>query len=64
MKIKADLLETKCYYHIYNRANGSEKIFLNEENYLFFLQKYIEYIHPIAETYCYCLMPNHFHFLI
>lgn len=64
MKIKTELLETKCYYHIYNRANGSEKIFLNEENYLFFLQKYIEYIHPIAETYCYCLMPNHFHFLI
>ncbi|MCL4857385.1 MAG: transposase [Flavobacteriales bacterium] len=64
MKIKTELLETKCYYHIYNRANGSEKLFLNEENYLFFLQKYIEYIHPIAETYCYCLMPNHFHFLI
>jgi REP element-mobilizing transposase RayT len=64
LKIKTELLVAESYYHIYNRANGSEKLFLNEENYLFFLQKYIEYIHPIAETYCYCLMPNHFHFLI
>lgn len=64
LKIKTELLEVESYYHVYNRANGSENLFFNEENYLFFLQKYTDYIHPIAETYCYCLMPNHFHFLI
>jgi putative transposase len=51
-------------YHIYNRANGSEKVFLSSENYNYFIEKYKFYISPIAETFCYCLMPNHFHFLI
>ncbi len=57
-------LEPDKFYHIYNRANGNEKIFLNDGNYKFFLQKYLKYIEPIADTFCYCLMPNHFHFLI
>ncbi len=58
------ILEPDSYYHIYNRANGSEKMFLNESNYLYFLQKYNFYISPIADTFAYCLMPNHFHFLV
>ena len=64
MQNKAEILAPDSYYHIYNRANGSEQLFLNDGNYRFFLQKYTEYILPIAHTYCYCLMPNHFHFLI
>jgi putative transposase len=51
-------------YHIYNRANGKEELFSMNENYKYFLDKYKRYIVPIADTYCYCLMPNHFHFLI
>ncbi len=51
-------------YHIYNHANGSENLFRNDENYRYFLQRYGEFIHPLAETYAYCLMPNHFHFMI
>jgi REP element-mobilizing transposase RayT len=58
------ILETDTFYHIYNRANGIEKLFANEENYLFFLKKYHFYISPIADTFAYCLMPNHFHFLV
>jgi REP element-mobilizing transposase RayT len=57
-------LEPEKFYHIFNRANGSELVFSTSENYRFFLKKYTLYISPIAETYCYCLMPNHFHFLI
>ena len=57
-------LETQGTYHIYNRANGNEKIFSNRGNYDFFLSRYVDHIHPIAETFCYCLMPNHFHFLL
>lgn len=52
------------FYHIYNHANGNENIFFNENNYLYFLKKYKEHIDPIADTYAYCLMPNHFHFVI
>lgn len=51
-------------YHILSRAVGDEQLFFAEENYLFFLQKYAKYISPIAQTYSYCLLPNHFHFLV
>ncbi|MHA6279102.1 transposase [Salinimicrobium sp. CAU 1759] len=57
-------LEPDKFYHIYNRANGDEKIFRNIGNYEFFLRKYQQHIGPIAETFCYCLMPNHFHLLV
>ena len=57
-------LEPDKFYHIYNRANGDEKIFRNTGNYEFFLRKYQQHIGPIAETFCYCLMPNHFHLLV
>ncbi len=52
------------YYHIYNRANGFEKLFLSDENYRYFLRQYVKYIEPVAITYAWCLLPNHFHFLI
>lgn len=52
------------YYHIFNRANGWEKIFLREENYRYFIQQYQLYLGLYVDTYCYCLMPNHFHLLI
>jgi len=51
-------------YHIFNHANGFENIFTEDENYRFFLEKYQQYISPIAETYAYCLMPNHFHLVV
>ena len=64
MQNKEAQLEPDGMYHIYNRANGNEQLFLNAENYRFFLEKYQLYISPIAQTYCYCIMPNHFHFLV
>lgn len=51
-------------YHIYNHANGNENLFRKEKNYIYFLDRYRQYIQPIAVTFAYCLMPNHFHFLI
>ena len=51
-------------YHIFNHANGFENVFNERENYRYFLEKYKEYIDPIAETYSYCLMPNHFHLVV
>jgi len=58
------ILETENTYHIFNRANGNEKLFLSDVIYRYFLRKYDEYIFPIVDTLCYCLMPNHFHFLV
>lgn len=57
-------LQPNKVYHIFNQAVGNEHLFRNEKNYYFFLEKYFEYISPIAYTYAYCLMPNHFHFLL
>ena len=62
--MKTELLVPGRYYHIYNHANGQDNLFLCHDNYLYFLKKYAEYIAPIADTYAYCLMPNHFHLAI
>jgi len=56
-------LQAGCFYHIYNRGNHSD-IFFEDKNYRYFLKLYGDYIHPIAETYSYCLLKNHFHFLV
>jgi putative transposase len=52
------------YYHIYNRGNNRENIFIEERNYRYFLKLYVKYIEPVADTYAYCLLPNHFHLLV
>ncbi|NPA44548.1 MAG: hypothetical protein GXO49_03340 [Chlorobi bacterium] len=57
-------IEANKFYHIYNHAVGDDVLFKDDDNFRYFLQKYAEYISPIAKTYAYCLMPNHFHFLI
>jgi hypothetical protein len=49
------------YYHIYNRGNNRENIFIQERNYDYFLCLYEKYINPIADTFAYCLLRNHFH---
>jgi len=57
-------LQVDKHYHIFNRANGTEKLFLSSDNYNFFLKKYRKHIAPVCDTLCYCLMPNHFHLLV
>ena len=52
------------YYHIYNRGNNQENLFFEERNYRYFLKLYAKYIEPIADTYAYCLLRNHFHLLV
>jgi len=54
--------ESDAVYHIYNRSN--ETIYLNRENYLFFLKKVKEQIAPFCKILAWVLMPNHFHFLV
>jgi len=53
------------YYHVFNRGNNQQAIFLESENYRFFLQRLHYYFDPACiDLVAYCLMPNHFHFLI
>jgi putative transposase len=51
-------------YHLFNRAIGNEKLFLNENNYRYFLSKFAQHILPIADIFTYSLLPNHFHLLL
>lgn len=64
MKTNIEPLQADSYYHIYNRGINGENIFKEERNYAYFLQKYTQFVSPIAETYAYCLMKNHFHLLV
>ncbi len=52
------------YYHIYNRGINGENIFRETKNYSYFLKLYTKHIADIADTYCYCLLKNHFHILV
>ena len=77
------------YYHIYNRGVDKRKIFLNDFDYIRFLESlrdfndiesvggiYLKKIRdrrfggttskkePLVRILCYCLMPNHYHFLL
>ncbi len=61
---KEEVLDFGKIYHIYNKAIGNELLFRNEDDYFFFLRKLEKYILPIACVYSYCLIPNHFHFLV
>ena len=51
-------------YHIYNQGNNRQKIFFDRENYLFFLQKMNDYLLPYCDIMAWCLMPNHFHWMV
>ena len=51
-------------YHIYNQGNNRQKIFYNRDNYLFFLQKMNDYLLPYCDVLAWCLMPNHFHWMV
>jgi REP element-mobilizing transposase RayT len=52
------------FYHIYNQGNNREDIFRENEDYFIFLKRFEEVVAPFCELTCYCLMPNHFHFLV
>ena len=64
MKKNTPSVQTDTFYHVYNRGINSEIIFKQGRNYNYFLSQYAKYIEPIADTFAYCLMSNHFHLLV
>ncbi|KAF2329607.1 transposase [Flavobacterium ginsenosidimutans] len=62
--MEKDVFEAGQYYHVYNRGNNIENIFIEERNYNYFLEKLKKYILPIADVYAYCLLKNHFHIVL
>jgi REP element-mobilizing transposase RayT len=57
-------LRPETLYHIYNRGNNQQPIFLQEKNYYFFMSKALKELNNQLDFLAYCLMPNHFHFLV
>ena len=51
-------------FHVYNRTNNKEILFKTEENRLYFLKQFAKYLSPFLDTFCWNLLPNHFHFLV
>ena len=53
------------YYHFYNRGAHRVSIFREEDNYLFVLRKMQAYCRSLRlAPVAYCLLPNHYHYLI
>ncbi len=58
------IIQKDQLYHIYNQGNNKELIFRENTDYLEFLQGFENRVSPYCQVIAYCLMPNHFHFLI
>lgn len=52
------------YYHIFNRGINRGILFFQPKNYEYFLSLWKKYLNECVEVLAYCLLPNHFHFLI
>jgi REP element-mobilizing transposase RayT len=52
------------FFHIYNRGNNRENIFVQPRNYAYFMDLWWKHTSLIAETWAYCLLRNHFHALV
>ncbi len=66
------------FFHIYNRGNAKEDVFVDENDFQFFLLRLRQNLVPSADVHrhfrplppesfdliAYCLMPNHFHLLL
>ena len=51
-------------YHIFNQGNNRERLFHKDDHYQDFMELFQSYVAPHCHVLCWCLMPNHFHFLI
>jgi len=57
-------LEPGKFYHIYNRGNNKENLFKESRNYSYFHDLWMKHTARVADTYAYCLLPNHFHYCV
>ncbi len=67
MKVPVDHLarfSPGAYYHVFNRTNNREPLFVTDENRRFFLKQYKKFLSPYVDTFAWCLMDNHFHLSI
>lgn len=59
-----DTLRPGELYHIFNRSNHKVPLFRDSTDRLIFLRKYWQLVAPFQHTLAYCLLGNHFHFIV
>jgi putative transposase len=65
MPRRGDVFLQGNYYHIYDRGINGEAIFLAKANYVYCLTLIKRNLSRYkAKLIAYCLMPNHYHFLL
>jgi len=62
--MKYEPLTEDNFYHIYNCGNNKENLFIEADNYSYFLLLIKKYLLDVSEILSYCLLKNHFHLLI
>src|SRR5690554_2272657 len=62
--MKYQPFESGHFFHLYNRGNNNDALFIEKENYSYFLVLMKKYLLQVADVYSYCLLPNHFHVII
>lgn len=57
-------LQPSEIYHLFSRAVGDERLFREEKNYYYFLNKLSTHTGEVADIFTYALLPNHFHLVV
>ena len=65
MPIREDGFRQNCYYHVFNRGAGRQRIFRDQENYRYLLRLIAKHSkEKRVGIVCYCLLPNHYHMIL
>lgn len=56
--------EPQHIYHIYNEGNNKQQLFNRHEDYNAYIRLFQSYCLPYCDVLAWCLLPNHFHFMV